>query len=102
MRLNELGNRNFDLLPVALDYNERFKIVHSPLKAFSDTRASGFTVVERGHIERVSPTTDINGGTKWRHIPSKTRYFLVGDTGIEPVTSSVSGKRATAAPIAHI
>jgi hypothetical protein len=25
---------------------------------------------------------------------------LVGDTGIEPVTSSVSGKRATAAPIA--
>ena len=26
---------------------------------------------------------------------------LVGDTGIEPVTSSVSGKRATAAPIAH-
>ena len=27
--------------------------------------------------------------------------FFVGDTGIEPVTSSVSGKRATAAPIAH-
>ena len=26
---------------------------------------------------------------------------LVGDTGIEPVTSSVSGKRAPAAPIAH-
>ena len=26
---------------------------------------------------------------------------MVGDTGIEPVTSSVSGKRATAAPIAH-
>ena len=26
---------------------------------------------------------------------------FVGDTGIEPVTSSVSGKRATAAPIAH-
>jgi hypothetical protein len=25
---------------------------------------------------------------------------VVGDTGIEPVTSSVSGKRATAAPIA--
>src|SRR5690606_25561297 len=25
--------------------------------------------------------------------------LLVGDTGIEPVTSSVSGKRATAAPI---
>ena len=27
--------------------------------------------------------------------------MVVGDTGIEPVTSSVSGKRATAAPIAH-
>ena len=27
--------------------------------------------------------------------------MLVGDTGIEPVTSSVSGKRATAAPIAR-
>ena len=27
--------------------------------------------------------------------------LLVGDTGIEPVTSSVSGKRATAAPIAR-
>ncbi len=27
---------------------------------------------------------------------------LVGDTGIEPVTSSVSGKRATAAPIAQV
>ena len=26
----------------------------------------------------------------------------MGDTGIEPVTSSVSGKRATAAPIAHV
>lgn len=27
--------------------------------------------------------------------------MLVGDTGIEPVTSSVSGKRAPAAPIAQ-
>jgi hypothetical protein len=27
--------------------------------------------------------------------------LLVGDTGFEPVTSSVSGKRATAAPIAR-
>jgi hypothetical protein len=27
---------------------------------------------------------------------------VVGDTGIEPVTSSVSGKRATAAPIAQV
>ena len=28
-------------------------------------------------------------------------FQRVGDTGIEPVTSSVSGKRATAAPIAR-
>ena len=28
--------------------------------------------------------------------------MLVGDTGFEPVTSSVSGKRATAAPIALV
>jgi hypothetical protein len=28
--------------------------------------------------------------------------ICVGDTGIEPVTSSVSGKRATAAPIAQM
>src|SRR4051812_27047813 len=30
------------------------------------------------------------------------RSLVVGDTGIEPVTSSVSGKRATAAPIAQV
>ena len=42
------------------------------------------------------------GGTKRRYYPSEFAYFLVGDTGFEPVTSSVSGKRATAAPIAHI
>ena len=35
--------------------------------------------------------------------PGVTGGFIsVGDTGIEPVTSSVSGKRATAAPIAQI
>src|SRR5699024_3110876 len=28
-------------------------------------------------------------------------FEVVGDTGIEPVTSSVSGKRATAAPVAR-
>ena len=30
------------------------------------------------------------------------RISLVGDTGFEPVTSSVSGKRATTAPIARV
>ncbi len=29
-------------------------------------------------------------------------FTMVGDTGIEPVASSVSGKRAPAAPIAHV
>src|SRR5690606_15284086 len=33
--------------------------------------------------------------------PALTAGPAVGDTGIEPVTSSVSGKRATAAPIAR-
>ena len=32
--------------------------------------------------------------------PRISSGFMVGDTGIEPVTSSVSGKRAPAAPIA--
>jgi hypothetical protein len=32
----------------------------------------------------------------------RSRFVLVGDTGFEPVTSSVSGKRATAAPIARV
>ena len=32
---------------------------------------------------------------------ASTAEALVGDTGFEPVTSSVSGKRATAAPIAR-
>ena len=35
--------------------------------------------------------------TKWPLV----RGLVVGDTGFEPVTSSVSGKRATAAPIAQ-
>src|SRR5680860_429830 len=36
-----------------------------------------------------------------RSVPAfSSAETLVGDTGIEPVTSSVSGKRATAAPIA--
>ena len=34
--------------------------------------------------------------------PPLTCGFSVGDTGFEPVTSSVSGKRATTAPIARI
>ena len=38
-----------------------------------------------------------------REKPPPGRGFqVVRDTGIEPVTSSVSGKRATAAPIAPV
>lgn len=37
-----------------------------------------------------------------RKTPGEPGVFVVGDTGIEPVTSSVSGKRATAAPIAQV
>ena len=33
--------------------------------------------------------------------PPLTCRYVVGDTGFEPVTSSVSGKRATTAPIAR-
>ena len=37
----------------------------------------------------------------WAFLPL-TWTFVVGDTGLEPVTSSVSGKRASqTAPIAH-
>ena len=43
-------------------------------------------------------TRDPNLGKVMRY---QLRYIRVGDTGIEPVTSSVSGKRATAAPIAR-
>ena len=35
-------------------------------------------------------------------IKPSTWDFLVGDTGFEPVTSSVSGKRAPTAPIARV
>ena len=37
----------------------------------------------------------------WGLLGARSAKVLVGDTGIEPVTSSVSGKRATAAPIAQ-
>ncbi len=46
-----------------------------------------------------SPTKNEKLNTK--PLSRKTKGFsFVRDTGIEPVTSSVSGKRATAAPIA--
>src|SRR5690606_38793935 len=48
---------------------------------------------------RVDPARRLSGrGTE--NPRSTGGFYVVGDTGIEPVTSSVSGKRATAAPIA--
>jgi hypothetical protein len=38
--------------------------------------------------------------SRWDETRSDLRFQVVGDTGIEPVTSSVSRKRAPAAPIA--
>ena len=37
----------------------------------------------------------------WAYARQPLQGVTVGDTGIEPVTSSVSGKRAPAAPIAR-
>src|SRR5699024_12684357 len=52
------------------------------------------------HVPRVDAPPWAEGGTT--KTPSMPRGpCVVGDTGIEPVTSSVSGKRATAAPIAR-
>ena len=43
-----------------------------------------------------------NCGSPWlAYSQARGRFVLVGGTGIEPATSSVSGKRATAAPTAH-
>jgi hypothetical protein len=59
---------------------------------------------------RIGPSADaklricleLHGTASERENPRRTGGFVVGDTGIEPVTSSVSGKRATAAPIAQV
>ncbi len=43
----------------------------------------------------------VPGGEETKKAAPGGAALRVGDTGIEPVTSSVSGKRATAAPIAR-
>ncbi len=56
---------------------------------------------------QILPTGSIAGladrlvGQDLRLLRRDVDALLVGDTGLEPVTSSVSGKRATAAPIAR-
>ena len=46
------------------------------------------------------PREHHNPTPKTKKPPASRGFQVVRDTGIEPVTSSVSGKRATAAPIA--
>ena len=63
---------------------------------------SGSRVGRRAHAGRDPRSTyahEVPGESK---NPRSAGGFVVGDTGIEPVTSSVSGKRATAAPIAQV
>ena len=47
------------------------------------------------------PTQGSGGHEQQRRKSFRLAVLLVGDTGFEPVTSSVSGKRATAALIAR-
>ena len=47
------------------------------------------------------PLTSFRKTALYKQKPRISSGFVVGDTGIEPVTSSVSGKRAPAAPIAR-
>jgi hypothetical protein len=44
----------------------------------------------------------LNAGAFGRKWPLTCGFVLVGGTGFEPVTSSVSGKRATTAPTARV
>ena len=54
----------------------------------------------RRHVSRRTGS-NTRGDAREHETPGQSRGLLVRDTGIEPVTSSVSGKRATAAPIAR-
>ena len=59
-----------------------------------------------GGGRRVSSDPAVSSGPAFRRRAAYAKTpdcsgAVVGDTGIEPVTSSVSGKRAPAAPIAH-
>ena len=83
----------------------RGKITRNPRKSLDRSietpPASRETPRQRGAAEsRVEGArTTKKAGAPW--LPA-CECGVVGDTGIEPVASSVSGKRAPAAPIAHI
>jgi hypothetical protein len=51
-------------------------------------------------ILRSGPRNENRAPSRWDETRSDLLFCVVGDTGIEPVTSSVSRKRAPAAPIA--
>ena len=66
----------------------------------------GFTTKEQepacaGFLIRADDETRTRDPHLGKVMRYQLRYIRVRDTGIEPVTSSVSGKRATAAPIAQ-
>src|SRR3954447_20771759 len=61
----------------------------------------GYSVVEIVQASLLGIARILPAASREPKNPRISGGFLVGDTGIEPVTSSVSGKRATAAPIAR-
>ena len=76
----------------------RYWVRTSEGKNFPSARGTNKSFPRRGR--QPEEVTGSHPGTqKSPDLPSEDS-ILVRDTGIEPVTSSVSGKRATAAPIA--
>ena len=68
-------------------------------KNFPSARGTNKSFPRRGRQPEEVTGSHPPGHKKSPDLPSEDS-ILVRDTGIEPVTSSVSGKRATAAPIA--
>ncbi|MDK6474736.1 hypothetical protein QP168_10545, partial [Aerococcus urinae] len=82
--------------PFHLPFTGRFQAIH-PRRQGRGLRWAAHNISTRDAKKKVERFCRLTGGRK------KTRPtpgLVVGDTGIEPVTSSVSGKRAPAAPIA--
>ena len=58
MFLEELRNWNFDFFPISFDYHVWGEVTESFFEGASDSGASGFTVIEGGHIQNLPRTTD--------------------------------------------
>ena len=76
----------------------RYWVRTSEGKNFPSARGTNKSFPRRGH--QPEEVTGSSPGHKKSPDLASEDSILVRDTGIEPVTSSVSGKRATAAPIA--